>query len=261
MAAGIVYNTFTIKTGTDVTIAGWVPDTGAAGTGIIPTSLLVDILGVPIAKAEDAAHSSGDFGFQMLAVRKLTPVTLSSGETDYEPLQISTGQLHVNAGHWQGVTNGVLAAPFATVAGSGATNGLDGLTSGAAATSSSGYSQAETLGAKEAFLYYLSGDTTWTPSGAGANIAVWFLLSMDGGSTYEVADNTPSTTVPALSRPPDAVIPLDLVALGTGGKKKFATGRVKLPPGHFKVVAQNNGGATMGDTTTTHAGIYLAPVA
>ena len=212
-------------------------------------------------KLEDDAHVSADGGIPAWAVRKLTPVNTSGTDGDYEPLQVSTGQLHTNAGHWQGVTNGVLAAAFATVQGSGATNGLDGLTSGAAATSASGYSQTETLGAKEAYIYYLSGDTTWTPSGAGANIAIWFLLSMDGGSTYEVADNTPSTTVPALSRPPDAVIPLDLVALGTGGKRKFASGRVKLPPGTFKVVAQNNGGATMGDTTITHAAIYIAPVA
>lgn len=260
MAAGIVYHNIVTKTGVDFTIAGWVPDTGSPDANLIPVSMLVDLLGVPIAKAEDAAHSSGDFGFQMLAVQKLTPVNLGA-DGDYGPLQISTGQLHVNAGHWQGVTNGVLAAPFATVAGSGNTNGLDGLTSGSAATSASGYSQSDTLGAKEAYVYYLSGDTTWTPSGAGANIAVWFLLSMDGGSTYESAQNTPSTTVPALSRPPDAVIPLDLVATGTGGVKKFATGRVKLPPGTFKVVAQNNGGATMGDTTTVHAGIYIAPVA
>lgn len=162
---------------------------------------------------------------------------------------------------WLPAANGVLATAFATVQGSGSTNGLDGLTSGSAATSASGYSQTETLGAKEALVYYLSGDTTWTPSGAGANIAIWFLQSVDGGSTYESAQNTPSSSVPALSRPPDAVIPLDLVATGTAGVRKFATGRVKLPSGTFKVVAQNNGGATMGDTTTTHAAIYIAPVA
>lgn len=164
-------------------------------------------------------------------------------------------------GFYLPATNGVLTTAFATVQGTGATNGLDGLTSGAAATSASGYSQTETLGAKEAIVYYLSGDTTWTPVGAGANIAIWFLQSVDGGTTYESAQNTPSTTVPALSRPPDAVIPLDLVATGVGGVRKFASGRVKLPSGTFKVVAQNNGGATMGDTTTTHAAIYIAPVA
>ena len=162
---------------------------------------------------------------------------------------------------YQAGTNGLFAASFATVQGSGNTNGLDALTSGGAATSASGYSQTDTGGAKRGYIFYLSGDTTWTPAGAGANISGWFLLSMDGGSTYEVADNTPSTTVSALSRPPDFVIPLDLVALGTGGKRKFASGLITLPSVTFKVVVQNNGGATMGDTTTTHASINIAPVA
>lgn len=54
-----------------------------------------------LGKAEDAAHSSGDVGVAMLAVREATATDLSAGGTDgdYEPLQVdANGKLHVNAG-------------------------------------------------------------------------------------------------------------------------------------------------------------------
>lgn len=54
-----------------------------------------------LGKAEDAAHSSGDVGVMMLAVREAAATDLSAGNTDgdYEPLQVdASGRLHVNAG-------------------------------------------------------------------------------------------------------------------------------------------------------------------
>jgi hypothetical protein len=46
-----------------------------------------------IVLAEDAAHSTGDAGVQMLAVRKATPADLSGTDGDYEPLQLDNGRL------------------------------------------------------------------------------------------------------------------------------------------------------------------------
>jgi len=46
-----------------------------------------------LAKAEDAAHASGDVGIQMLAVRMATPADLSGTDGDYEPLQLDNGRL------------------------------------------------------------------------------------------------------------------------------------------------------------------------
>ena len=46
-----------------------------------------------IVLAEDVAHSTGDAGVQMLAVRKATPADLSGADGDYEPLQLDNGRL------------------------------------------------------------------------------------------------------------------------------------------------------------------------
>ena len=61
----------------DVTVTNLIPGTGATNLG----------------KQEDAAHSSGDVGVQMLAVRKGTPADLSNADGDYEPLQLDEGRL------------------------------------------------------------------------------------------------------------------------------------------------------------------------
>jgi len=52
-----------------------------------------------LAKAEDAAHVSGDYGIVGLAVRKDTAAQLASTDGDYVPLIVdSSGRLHVNIG-------------------------------------------------------------------------------------------------------------------------------------------------------------------
>lgn len=71
-----------LVTGTDigdVDILSVVPGTGATNLG----------------KAEDAAHSSGDVGVQVLAVRQDTPAASSGTDGDYEPLKVSGGGLWV----------------------------------------------------------------------------------------------------------------------------------------------------------------------
>lgn len=52
-----------------------------------------------LAKAEDAAHSSGDQGLMALAVRQDTAAALAGTDGDYIPLIVdSSGRLHVNVG-------------------------------------------------------------------------------------------------------------------------------------------------------------------
>lgn len=52
-----------------------------------------------LAKAEDAAHTSGDEGLMALAVRKDTAAALAGTDGDYTPLIVdSTGHLHVAVG-------------------------------------------------------------------------------------------------------------------------------------------------------------------
>lgn len=65
----------------DVDVASIVPGTGATNLG----------------KAEDAAHSSGDVGIQVLAIRDDTLGAFSGAENDYEPLHTdATGALWVD---------------------------------------------------------------------------------------------------------------------------------------------------------------------
>ncbi len=55
--------------------------------------------GAELTKREDDAHTSGDPGFQMLAVRKDTAASTAGSDGDYHPLLVdSSGRLHVNIG-------------------------------------------------------------------------------------------------------------------------------------------------------------------
>jgi hypothetical protein len=58
--------------------------------------LPVDNAGVELAKAEDAAHSSGDKGYMLLAVRKDSAAALAGTDGDYIPLIVDAqGRLHI----------------------------------------------------------------------------------------------------------------------------------------------------------------------
>lgn len=54
------------------------------------SSLIPGVGATNLGKAEDAAHTTGDTGVMVLAVRESTPADLSAGNTngDYEPLQV-----------------------------------------------------------------------------------------------------------------------------------------------------------------------------
>jgi len=78
----------------------------------------------------------------------------------------------------------------------------------------------------------------------GGTLACWFLLSRDAGATYEdESSTTPSTTVPAVARSPDFIIPLYTGAtpIPAGGLKWSQ--RFLLPQVTCKLVAQNYSGA------------------
>ena len=69
---------------------------------------------------------------------------------------------------------------------------------------------------------------TGTPS-AGAALLLWFLKSIDGGSTYE--DSTSA-------RPADVIIPIGAVA---SGPQKITEQFIRLPVGYFKPIAKTSG--------------------
>ena len=70
-----------------------------------------------------------------------------------------------------------------------------------------------------------------TPT-ANTGVSIWFLKSVDGGSTYE--DGSSSVT-PA--RRPDLVIPVRALASGP----QVITKQCWIPAGYFKPIAKNDG--------------------
>lgn len=103
-------------------------------------------------------------------------------------------------------------------------------------------------------LWFQSGGA-FTPA-AGGFLSGWFLPSFDGGTTFETAISTPSSTVPALSRSPDFIVPLDNAAYAAGNIR-YCQGRfvAPLPTVSFKTLLQNNSGVSMAATWA----IFLAP--
>lgn len=113
----------------------------------------------------------------------------------------------------------------------------------------------ELLQALMGSIWLMTGTGTFLPV-AGGVISGWWLPSIDGGTTFETAVDTASTTVTPLARPPDFVIPLGATA-NTAGNLRFSSGRVITPPpeSNCKVIIQNNSGTTMPATW----GIGLGP--
>jgi hypothetical protein len=141
-------------------------------------------------------------------------------------------------------TNGFIATPFNLLS-----TELNAITSGSAFTSSAGgtsgvFTQTNTANAMWGSLYFTTGTAGVTPT-TGGLIAIWFLLSPDGGTTFETPKATPSSSVSALSRSPDAVITFD-AATYSSGNIAWCQGRViRLPWESFKVFGQNLTGTTL----------------
>jgi len=140
-------------------------------------------------------------------------------------------------------TNGFIASPINLLS-----SELNSLANGAAATSSVGgssgvFSQSSFSQALWDSLYFVAGGA-FTPN-AGGIIPLWFLLSPDGGTTFESLVATPSATVPALSRTPDAVIVFDNAAFAANNIRWCSGRRIDAAWESFKVVAQNLTGVTL----------------
>jgi hypothetical protein len=139
-------------------------------------------------------------------------------------------------------TNGFVAAPINLQS-----TELNALAGGSAATSSVGgssgvFTQTSFSNCPWISVYFTSGGT-FTPV-VGQCLYGWFLLSPDGGSTFETAVSTPSATVLALSRSPDFIIPLDNAAFASGNIR-WCQGRfIKAPWESTKVLIQNVGGSS-----------------
>jgi hypothetical protein len=141
-------------------------------------------------------------------------------------------------------TNGFVVTPFNLQS-----TELNALASGACATSSVGgtsgvFSQANAAvggsGAIWGSTYFTSGGA-FTPV-VGQALYGWFLLSPDGGTTFETQTATCSTTVPPLPRGPDFVIPLSNAAYASGNDAWVGGRFVQLPFESYKVVIWNTAG-------------------
>lgn len=129
--------------------------------------------------------------------------------------------------------------------------GFSGLVNGGAVTSSvSGAAGvfAPSVWLRGTFgLIWFNAGGAFTPAVNGA-LQGWFLRSLDGGTTFETSVTTPSTTVAALERGPDFVIPFSNVALASGNRV-LAAWSVEIPPVPFRVRVQNRSGATLPTAT------------
>jgi hypothetical protein len=159
-------------------------------------------------------------------------------------------------------TSGFIVTPFQLF--TSADTGLNALASGAAVTSAHGggttngiFRQTDFGSGQYAEIWFSIVTAGWTPT-AGGCISGWWLLSSDGGTTFEAVVAAPSTTVPALPGPPDFVIPLEAAALSAGILKFARPHPVPLPYSAAKCVIQNNTGAAFGAGAHT---ITCGPVA
>lgn len=184
---------------------------------------------VDLAKAEDAAHASGDMGLMALVVRKDVAVSLAGSDGDYLPLIVdANGRLHVNV--------------------AAATRTLDSV-SAALAT--------------DAIMNNL---TALTPKYAKANIAA---ATVDGAVVAAVAGKkirvllfrihvgATATNVTFNSKPAGAGVAIsELFAAGANGGHHGALS----PFGHFETLAGEGLAVTTGAGSTAGVGVVYIEV-
>lgn len=142
------------------------------------------------------------------------------------------------------------------------TTSLNGLASGSRAisdtTADTGvFSQSSFSNAPMGVAWFKCITTGWTPT-AGGVFACWFLNSTDGGTTFETESRTtPSTTVPAVARPPDFLIPVYTGGTAISANDIMFSQAFSLPWTSAKLVVQNLTGAALAAQahTLTIAGI------
>jgi hypothetical protein len=146
----------------------------------------------------------------------------------------------------------VTAETFLINSNTGNETGFSALANGGAVSSSvsgaSGVFAPSVWGRAPYGLIIFNAGGAFTPAVNGALLG-WFRRSLDGGTTFESLITTPSTTVPALERAPDFVIPLSNVAHASGNKV-LAAWPVEIPPVPFMVTVQSRSGVTLPTSTT-----------
>lgn len=137
------------------------------------------------------------------------------------------------------------------------TTSLNALASGSRAisdgTADTGkFSQSSFSNCRLGMAYFTVVTTGWVV-GAGGCFACWWNYSYDGGTTFEAeSQTTPSTTVPAVARPPDFIIPMYVGATSiAAGSVWFATGPFLLPHHSAKLIVQNMTGLLLPATAHT----------
>lgn len=142
------------------------------------------------------------------------------------------------------------------------TTALNALASGARAisdtTADTGlFTQSSFSNCPWGMAYFTTVTTGWTAT-AGGLFACWWNYSYDAGTTFEVESRTtPSTTVPAVSRPPDFLIPVFMGGTAiAAGDVFFAIGAgpgntIPLPWIHAKLIVQNMTGNNLAATAHT----------
>ena len=159
---------------------------------------------------------------------------------------------------YSGGSNGWLTSPVQFM-----TTELNTLGNGSAATSSvAGPWTQSSLGSGQICLAYFTWGTAFTPSTVGGNLTCWWLNSPDGGTNFESVIATPSSSVPALGRPPDFIIPLyeNGTSLGStaGTLVKMCQAPFIYPWVKTKLLVQNNCGVALPASGNS---IYIGSVA
>ena len=148
---------------------------------------------------------------------------------------------------YAGGSNGFLVAPTNIIS-----SELNSLGNGSTATSSVAGPFSQTTWSSGIILTgYFTAGAIMTAT-VGGVLAGWWLRSTDGGTTFESLVATASTTVAALPRPPDFVIPVyeGGVALVTSSIK-WAQSEFVYPWVSAKALIQNLSGVTLPATGNT----------
>ncbi len=116
-------------------------------------------------------------------------------------------------------------------------------------TAGSGSSSTTGDGYERGYVTFVPGGAFASAPSANTSIDVYFLKSMDGGTTFEGGS---SSVLPA--RRPDAVLPLNSTSTAAADNK--VTVACFLPACPFKVLAKNN---SSGQTIPTGSTLSLVP--
>jgi hypothetical protein len=151
---------------------------------------------------------------------------------------LGTSATILASGELGGLTNNSIVVG-ATLNGNGVYNNTEG--SGSSSTTGDGY--------ERGYVTFVPGGAFGGTPTANTSLDVYFLKSMDSGSTFEGGS---SSLLPA--RRPDVVLPLNSASTAAADNK--ITVACFLPGCYFKILAKNNGS---GQTIPTGSTLTLVP--